>query len=407
MGNIWFTLYADTFLWLKCDIGLVYNTESKKNLIFSLTTGIEKICDQLLKTENLYTTVLTNDDINDTIIHQWIHSLIGIQAGYLTYNKEFEKRPVSLKPILKVQDKKDHYVWQHTHGHRGEVLQNLHDLTFYINGSMYGNNEYFKQYLSPLKDRQMLDSSNIRSFIRNSQNPFLSNINLVGNLFSFPDFEQFIINISDFSIQCTIHIMIQDILDNMQNIRNIKWNEHINLNIVVDSVFDVSLIRDMPFLFFITVFIFSEDDYRRLSTMLEPCLPDQTIRYIPLYNRQNLHFFESDIYLDKEDLDTIELSKNEIFMRQALNTGNFGKLTVLSDGVVHANVNDPPLGTILDSPYSLVYKEFTEGKSWLKIRDQAPCVDCIYQWLCPSPSNYEAVIGRSNLCHVRQWKLNE
>lgn len=27
--------------------------------------------------------------------------------------------------------------------------------------------------------------------------------------------------------------------------------------------------------------------------------------------------------------------------------------------------------------------------------------DCIYQWLCPSPSNYELVIGQPNLCHIK------
>jgi pseudo-rSAM protein len=74
----------------------------------------------------------------------------------------------------------------------------------------------------------------------------------------------------------------------------------------------------------------------------------------------------------------------------------------MPDGYVYANVNDLHLGIINDSPYSLVYREFIDGKSWLNIRKQAPCADCIYQWLCPSPSNYETVIGKPNLCHIKQ-----
>lgn len=49
----------------------------------------------------------------------------------------------------------------------------------------------------------------------------------------------------------------------------------------------------------------------------------------------------------------------------------------------------------------MIYREMIEGHSWLRIRNQEPCCSCIYQWFCPSPSNYELAIGRSNLCHIK------
>ena len=52
------------------------------------------------------------------------------------------------------------------------------------------------------------------------------------------------------------------------------------------------------------------------------------------------------------------------------------------------------------SIHEIVYNEIEKGKSWLRIRNQFPCDNCVYQWICPSPSNYEIAIGRSNLCHV-------
>jgi pseudo-rSAM protein len=88
-------------------------------------------------------------------------------------------------------------------------------------------------------------------------------------------------------------------------------------------------------------------------------------------------------------------------MHQTLNTNDFGKLTILPNGSVYSNVNMEPLGTIENTVYSLVYKEITKGQSWFRIRDQAPCYDCVYQWLCPSPSNYELVIGKPDLCHIK------
>ena len=52
------------------------------------------------------------------------------------------------------------------------------------------------------------------------------------------------------------------------------------------------------------------------------------------------------------------------------------------------------------TPEKLIQKEIEEGKSWLRVRNQEPCNACIYQWLCPSPSDYEIMIGQTNLCHV-------
>ena len=402
MKKHWLTLHPDTFLWIVDGNGLVYNAESKKQFLFIPTDEIKKICCQLLKIEKLYTIELMEEDINNTEINQWIHSLINIQSGYLTCSVEFEKRPISLKPILKVQDKKEYYVLQHSKGQKGEILQNLHELTFYINGSKYGNNEYFRQHIFPLKDNQQIqDSSKILSFIRNSRNTFLSSINLVGDLFSYPDFERFINSISDFSVQCTIHIMIQDILDHLPKIKEINWSNHIQFNILVDSPFDVSLIQDVSVPFSITAIVFSEEDYRQLSDIFEAYSLDGNIRYIPLYDKENLDFFESNVFVEKDELEHIGLSKDEVFMRQALNIGDFGKLIIMPDDVVYANVNKPSLGTIDDTPYSIVYKEFTEGESWFRIRDKAPCRDCVYQWLCPSPSNYEIIIDKPNLCHIR------
>ena len=87
--------------------------------------------------------------------------------------------------------------------------------------------------------------------------------------------------------------------------------------------------------------------------------------------------------------------------RQKLNIQDFGRLTVMTDGKVYANPNHSAIGHIGETPHALVYREITEGNSWLRIRDQKPCCDCIYQWLCPSPSHYEDVIGKPNLCHIK------
>lgn len=404
MNNHWFTLHGNTFLWLKGDTGLAYNAENGRRLIFSLSDKIEVICNQLLKIENLYTVELSDESINDDEINHWIHSLIDIEAGFLSKNVNFDERPISLKPVLKVQDDRMYYENQQKLGFRGKILQNLHELTFYINGTEQGHDEYFKQDIYPVKDSQSLDKLKILSFIKNSKNYFLSNINLVGNLFSFCDYECLINEISNLSIQCTVQILIKDFLNHLQEVRDVKWPTGIRFNILVDTFFDVTYLENVTAPFSITVFVFSEDDYFQYSSMFDTFQSAQNIRFIPLYNKSNVSFFNSNVFIDNQDIDNLTLSKNEIFIRQAINIGDFGKLTIMPDGKIYANVNKPPLGTVDDSPYSIVYKEFTSGQSWFRLRTQVPCENCIYQWLCPSPSNYEIVLGQSNLCHFKQNK---
>lgn len=399
MNKYWFTLYGDTFLWLKEKEGLVYNSKNKVKFIFELSPNIEKVCLQLLKVENLYTIELIEDEMDDEI-GSWIRSLINIQAGSLSENITFEKRPVSLMPILKVQDDRKYYEGQHMLGYKGKILQNLHELIFYINGSEYGNDGYFRQTFFPVRSNNTLDRYKIQQFVRNSRNFYLSNVNLVGNLFSYPQFMDLINDIAGLCSQITIHILFNDFLNHTKRIENVEWNENVRFNILMDSVFELSSIKNFSLPFSITAFVFSEDDFTCYSNMFETFL-EHHVKLVPLYNGKNLSFFESNIYMEKDNIEEIKLSKNDIFIRQAINIENFGKLTVMPDGKVYANVNEQPLGDIDDTPYSVVYKEFIKGLSWFRLRNQVPCSNCIYQWLCPSPSNYEMVIGRSNLCHIK------
>jgi pseudo-rSAM protein len=123
----------------------------------------------------------------------------------------------------------------------------------------------------------------------------------------------------------------------------------------------------------------------------------------PVYTGDNIHFFEENVFLYKEDILSTSISIKDIFTNQSINIYDFGKINIMPNGDAYANVKHPPLGNIyIHSIHEIVSKEIDEGKSWLRIRNQMPCRNCVYQWLCPPPSNYEIAIDRSNLCHVKQ-----
>lgn len=402
MKNDWFTLCGDTFLWLNDKTGLVYNAENGKKLIFAISEGIKKICTHLLDINNLYTIELSDDIIADNEIIEWINSVVNIQAGFISSNINFENRPISLKSVLKIQDDRRYYEKLHNLGFKGKILENIHELTFYVNGNISGNEEYFKQTIYPVNSECVLNGEDIVSFIRNSINPFLSNINLVGDISLYPNFEKLYNDILSLSINVTIYILLEDYLNNMLLFKNSKCSESTRFNILIDGFFDVSFFQSVSLSTIFTVLIHSDKEFELYSKLFDNLDIDLNVQYVPIYNKENISFFESNIYLDEEDLKNLNVSKKEVFMHQALNTGNFGKLTIMPNGHVYANVNETSLGTINDSTYTIVYKEFLDGNSWFKLREQAPCNNCVYQWLCPSPSNYEIVINRPNLCCLKR-----
>ena len=124
-------------------------------------------------------------------------------------------------------------------------------------------------------------------------------------------------------------------------------------------------------------------------------------RLKPVYTGSNIRFFEENVFLSKEDILSVHQTVKDIFSHQAINVYDYGKINIISNGDVYANLNHEVLGNIyVDNIYEIVQKEVSKGESWFRIRDQAPCSNCVYQWICPSPSDYEILIGRPNLCSV-------
>ena len=395
-------LSQDTFLWIKNNKGLVYHSKNYLTFVFSLSEKLSEICHHLLILENLYSVELTEEDMSSSDVHHFVNNLLEIDAGQRISDIDMEKGTVSLMPVLKIHEDIDDFIKKHERGVGGNIIQHIHELTFYINGSKYGNDLYYRQTIFPTKHESVPEIEKIVRFVRNSKNPFLTNINMVGNVFSFPDFKILLRHIEAFEIPVTICVTVSDVLANRELLKSTDWYNKTRFRIITDKKDNIeqaiSVFNDIGTPFSVDFIIFSEQDYfdiEQISTTVNG-------NFVPMYNDENMDFFESNVFISQEEILASALSKREIFKRQATNIFHFGKLTILPDGKVYADVNQTPLGTIEDTVYSIVYREFTEGKSWFKIRNFIPCKDCIYQWLCPSPSNYETIIGKPNLCYVKQ-----
>jgi uncharacterized protein len=156
-------------------------------------------------------------------------------------------------------------------------------------------------------------------------------------------------------------------------------------------------IQNVKFHFFIE----DEVQYRAVNEFIDR-FDLENINIVPIYTGKNDSFFTDNIFLEKEDIFSSIIDLRQIFRNQKLNSNDFGFLTVLPNGDVKANINREKLGNVYENPIlELLYKELIENTAWRKIRNQGVCKSCLYQFLCPSPSNYEIVIGKPNLCHIQ------
>ncbi|MFC2155443.1 hypothetical protein ACFLRB_03000 [Acidobacteriota bacterium] len=155
----------------------------------------------------------------------------------------------------------------------------------------------------------------------------------------------------------------------------------------VDAVFD---------------FVVAKEDEFRDAQELITGFNIENFSFQPFYTGRNLQFFRKYVFLKKRAVLEAKPTADEILIRAIINPINFGRISILPDGSVYANVNADKLGRLgKDSLYKMLCKEMEKGSSWRRTRKKVkPCKDCLYELLCPPLSNYEYAIGRNNLCHI-------
>ena len=404
MKRYWLVLFPDTFLWIKNSDGIIYNSKNFKHFTFRSSEAIHELYDSLSDLDSLYSVELTESLLFNKQIKQWVDQIIDIDAGCLIEQNGENKKPISYYPFLSIQKGFKHIKWEHELNIGGKIINNLHELVFYVNGSMNGSDENFRQAYYPLKTNVSLDFNLIRSFIEQCNNEMLTQITFIGNPFNYSSF-----NLLQEWLLSNNHIvqfvmLVEDIEKDISKFESLN-SDKIRVTGIVNnySAFTKQsklyqhIAENVSFVFYIK----SVNEVESVSSIMEE-LGIKNYTVVPFYDGTNKKFFEENVYMTKDEFDAIKLSKREIYSNMTLNTYYFGKLTIMPDGKIFSNVNNTPLGALGDPIYDMIYKEMTEGETWFGIRDTKSCRDCIYQWLCPSPSNYELAIGKPNLCHISE-----
>ncbi len=144
------------------------------------------------------------------------------------------------------------------------------------------------------------------------------------------------------------------------------------------------------------VLVFSESDLLEMKSC-----DDAFVTVIPIYDGSNIGFFEQFVYINEKDLQDKKMSLEDILINKKMNVNNYGIINVFPDGTVKTNFNNRSLGNLSEGLENLLWREMKRKDGWMKTRTEKPCSECVYQYLCPPPSNYEIAIGKPNLCTIK------
>lgn len=161
-----------------------------------------------------------------------------------------------------------------------------------------------------------------------------------------------------------------------------------------------NLCEKLPMIDF-SILVENEEDIEVVCSLDLNRNPNCKLQIIPLYNTRNNSFIFKTLAVNEDDLLINGPDKNNIFVHESINIFDFGKLYIMPDGKIYSNMCGSAIGTILDTPKDVIYKELTEGRSWLNTRVKSNCNKCVFKLLCPSPSNYETLLG-CKLCTISQ-----
>ena len=379
----WLTVFPYVHIKIAKDNALLYNTLSAK------TIRVENPCvlsciKELNKPENMMVTGIYTHDINYDI-KDFIANIRELFMGDLIPAEISLEKPVQIIPLYDIQEEVTRLKKEGKIAPVGKgVVSYLKKINIILN-----NNGIV---ITPETIKKLLH-----------QLPPGKSVSVQGNLSSISENSPIIEALKCYNTE-NITLILNNITRN--GISKIPTGYNITMPVKFPTEENsikqaITLLKNYNPDFGITFSITSYNDMEIAENMINK-YDIKKYKFKPEYNEANRSFFEENVFITEKDILAYPVSMREIYAHQLLNTFNFGKITMLPNGDIHANTHFPSIGNInSESLPEILNSEMDKGNSWLRIRDKEPCQNCLYQWICPSPSDYEIETGRPNLCNIK------
>lgn len=380
----------------------ILNIDAKNKIITNLL-------DELLKIDNLYSISISEEALCNKKVVNFIDSLRNNFLGDLFSTNLFPTKPAIIPPIINIKNSIENLQKDVELQSKNTYMNFLNEISVYLNGKCSNRcencNNYFHQTFFCSKSNLEFEKKDIDKIFSIIEEYGILRINILGgNIFLYKYLDYTLNKLNSIDIDKHIYINVKNInIESLNSLYKIN-NIHINLLFDLNQKINFSIFDSLPmyneqlnFIFLVT----NEKNMSKTYKIIEYyCIKNYKI--IPFYNN-NIDFFENFVFHSSEDIISSRLSAKNIFTKQSINHYYYGKFIITSDKKIYSDINSNFIGTINDNILDLIKNELNTNSSWFKTRNKLDiCKSCSYQFICPSPSAYEQVIGKPNLCHINK-----
>ncbi len=422
----WF--YIETYVHIskKKDSLLLYNTFTGKALEYSGEPHrkILNLVRRLQSRENLWIIRLTKRDLQDPVISEFVRTVRAYFMGDLLDTSFSRRKPVQMVPIVTIRKNVQLLKKQGNRSVGEGIMEYLSELSLYINsecrrdcGICAAAYKQFPCCTTQKAGKRELELSKIRELLKQLVSSTLTNINILGgDILAYGEFEELVDTLYKYPgytdkgqpghrVQKTFVAHYLNVAAGSGRLGALKPQSSL-LKIPVTYPIDKEKLEaaleavkaagiDTTFIFILQ----NEAEYDAAEALITT-LQIPGYKFLPFFNGKNLEFFQQNVFFEKKEILESKPSLRDIYQNGEVNSLNFGRLIVFSNGHIHANANAARLGILAsDSIYDVLYKELYHGRSWRRIRKHAAtCKGCTFQSVCPPLSNYTYAVGRNDLC---------
>lgn len=411
----WF--YIDNYVHIskKKDWILFYNPYNGKILEYLNNLDVSRLVSNLLKIKHMRTILLSHSDLEQAEIRKFIEKIREHFMGDLIDVAYSKKKPVQMSPIVKIHQNIAHLKKDEMRSVGEKVIDYLSDVWIYLNNTcdkkcIDCRRAYLQFPFCTTKNQshQELSLPEIRQLFFELQGSKSLNIHFLGgNILKYSKLEQLLdITVPNMTTHFYLHYLNAE--KNSNHLKTLATCAG-NLKILVSFPLNkrkfqnaVDSLVKIGNTFEIVFSIKSNKEFEEANIIYNDLKPGQ-VNFHPIYDGANLDFFYENLFIEKDDIEVVRPSLKDIYTRSEVNPIYFGNLTLLPDGRYYSNLNIPSIGKLgKESLYEILFKELLNRRSWRKIRKHvSPCKSCVFETLCPPISNYNYVIGKYNLCHIK------
>lgn len=412
----WF--YIDPYVYISIKNGnvLFYNTLNGRHIEYNDNSTITNLAKRLISKQNSLVIKLTHSDINNNDISNFIEQIKKHFFGDIIKLSDLKSKPFQLKPILNIQKSVERLKKSEDFNVGRKMMLNLNELNIYINNECSLNcpncslyNKQFPFCTKSVKSKMELNLKVLKKIILDLKGTSIKCIRIFGgDIFKYSQIQELDKLLFDFTQIVEYNIHYKNLYNNINSINVLNKNSA--LNILIDEDIDIDIlnatIKSVEYNHFnykLNFVVDNDNSFNIVDKIISIIKNDLFVIY-PFYNKTNIDFFKKKIFIKKKDIFEIKPSMNDIFLRQTLNSINFGKLYIKCNGGLFSNLNNNKIGNINENTlYDAVYYEMGNGKNWWKLRTNVlPCKKCLFNLLCPPISNYEINIGKYDLCNLNK-----